>query len=100
MRKTDKKKDNAIRAALTDACETALTHHDGFAWLTHSADYKAFPDSLLVVCVYDTDDHLARGDLQGMRTLIKQKLAAIDIVINDDHRQIRFDTEERRKSLH
>ena len=43
MTKTDKKRDKAIREALTKACEIALQRNDGFQWLTHEVDYKRFP---------------------------------------------------------
>lgn len=94
MRKTDKKIDNAMTAALTEVCDIALKEYQGFKWLTHFANYNYFPGSLSVVCVYDTNDHLATTDREGMGTLIKQKLAAIDVKIKDIHQHISFDTEE------
>ena len=94
MRKTDKKRENALRQALTEACETALEKYEGFQWLTHFVNYSDFPASLSIVCVYDTNAHLAKTDKEGMRALIKEKLASIDIKMNDSHQQVRFDTEE------
>ncbi|MCI3945217.1 hypothetical protein BW686_12670 [Pseudomonas syringae] len=40
--------------ALTQACETAKSEMPGFRWLTHEVDYAAFPASLQVVWVFDT----------------------------------------------
>ncbi len=94
MRKTDKKIENALRQSLTEACETALVKYEGFQWLTHFVNYSDFPASLSIVCVYDTNAHLAKTDKEGMRALIKEKLASIGIKMNDDRQQVRFDTEE------
>ncbi|WP_165662551.1 hypothetical protein [Oceanimonas sp. MB9] len=97
MRKTDKKIDNAIRVALTEACEVAQDESEGFMWLTHFVNYNSFPGSLSVVCVYDTNAHLAKANLDGMRSLIKKKLASINIDIKDIRRHVSFDTEEKCK---
>jgi len=94
MRKTDKKIENSLRQALTEACETALVKYEGFQWLTHFVNYGDFPASLLIVCVYDTNAHLAKTDKEGMRALIKEKLASIGIKMKDCRQQVRFDTEE------
>ncbi|SEF80192.1 hypothetical protein [Marinobacterium lutimaris] len=94
MRKTDKKTDNAIRLALTEACEIALTRHPGFEWLTHLVDYNRFPESLTVVCVFDTTANLAKTDQQALSTLILDKLAASNIRVNNPRRLVRCDSEE------
>ena len=94
MRKTDKKIENALRQALTEACEVALDNHEGFQWLTHFVSYSDFPASLSIVCVYDKNSHLAKTDKEGMRALIKEKLASIDIKLKDCRQQVHFDTEE------
>ncbi|WP_417445538.1 hypothetical protein [Kangiella sp.] len=94
MRKTDKKIDNALRAALTEACEIALENYDGFEWLTHFVNYNDFPGSLKVVCIYDTNARLEKTDKQAVRSLIREKLASIAINMKDSRQQISFDTEE------
>lgn len=94
MRKTDKKIENALRQALTEACEAALEKYEGFQWLTHFVKYSDFPASLSIVCVYDINAHLAKTDKEGMRVLIKEKLASIGITLKDCRQQVRFDTEE------
>ncbi len=94
MRKTDKKIDKALRIMLTEVCAVAQKNSEGFVWLTHFANYADFPRSLSVVCIYDTENHLADADLDYMRTLIKEKLALVDISMNDIRSQVSFDTEE------
>lgn len=94
MRKTDKKMENAIRVALTEACEIAQEHYPGFEWLTHVADYDNFPDSLSVVCIYDTNANLANTDRDAVRALIRETLLSIDIRVRHAQRQVSFDTEE------
>lgn len=59
MRKSDKKLDNAIRNALIDVCKQAQRSFEGFQWLTHSVNYDNFPNSLKIICVFNTDEHLA-----------------------------------------
>lgn len=94
MRKTDRKTENLIIRALTEACEVALERFDGFRWLTHFVDYQRFPASLTIVCVYDTNAQLAHTDREAMCELIKAELASVGIPIKDIRRQVRFDTEE------
>ncbi|MFT5709574.1 MAG: hypothetical protein ACI8QT_000260 [Halioglobus sp.] len=94
MRKTDKKTDNAIIEVLTEVCDIAQENYDGFKWITHFANYNNFPDSLSVVCIYDTNKQLQKTDVNGLRILINEKLSSIDIDIKDLRRQVNFDTEE------
>lgn len=54
MRKTDKKREKQLVHRLNDVCETALAKPlPGFCWLTHTADYQRFPNSLQVYCVVE-----------------------------------------------
>lgn len=98
MRKTDKKTDNQLRVTLTDVCETALEEFTGFEWLTHLVNYSNFPKSLKIVCIFDTDDNLARfmaeDNSRVLNTLIQKKLLGIGVVINDTTKHIHYDTEE------
>lgn len=94
MRKTDKKIDNSIIKVLTEVCEIAQENYDGFKWITHFANYKNFPHSLSIVCVYDRNQQLQKTDTKRLCTLIKEKLASIDIDIYDIHQRVTFDTEE------
>lgn len=94
MRKSDKKLDKAIRNALTEACDEALERGDGFQWLTHEVNYNAFPASLRVVCVYDTDEHLSAANTEWLRQVVDSKLQTIDVRLVDAAKQISFDTEQ------
>ena len=98
MKKTDKKIENSLREALTEVCEVGLDDVAGFKWITHFANYSNFPGSLLVVCIFDTNNDLsnaykAHSD-DFLRSLIKEKLSAADIHIKDLRQQVNFDTEE------
>jgi hypothetical protein len=46
-------------------------------------NYGDFPSSLSIVCVYDTNARLAKTDKEGMRALIKEKLASIGVNLKD-----------------
>lgn len=96
MRKTDKKIDNQLRDILTDVCDDALKEFTGFQWLTHVVNYANFPNSLKVICVFDTNLNLnsfmSATDRNVLTILIKKKLFEINIDINSNH--ILFDTEE------
>ncbi|MGO2356179.1 MAG: Fis family transcriptional regulator [Marinomonas foliarum] len=98
MKKSDKKIDNALRSALTNVCEAALGKVDGFVWLTHVVNYNAFPNSLKIICVFETDEALANaiGAKQDdfFYLLINRELSAVNIQLNKLRQQVGFDTEE------
>ena len=98
MKKTDKKIDNSIRTALTEVCEIALNEVDGFQWITHLVNYKYFPESLSVVCVFGTDNDLSNilntHQDDYLKKLIKERLGNVGIHIKNINRQVTFDTEE------
>lgn len=98
MKKTDKKIENSLRQSLTEVCEVALYEVAEFKWLTHLVDYRDFPGSLSIVCVFETDDGLSRaldaGQGEYLRRLIKEQLTATGIALKDIRSQVRFDTEE------
>ena len=98
MRKTDKKIANSLRLALTEVCETALVNVEGFKWLTHFANYNSFPDSLSVVCVFNTRAQLAQATTSQkddyLRDLIKQKLESAGIKVRNIRQHVSFDTED------
>ena len=89
MKKTAKKIDNSICLALTQLCETKLKQVDGFQWITHSVNYKQFPSSLLVTCLFDSAANLATINEAPLRQAIQQALAKLDIAIAPQ--QISFD---------
>lgn len=96
--KTQKKTDNNIRIALTEVCEQALQEVPGFKWLTHQADYSNFPASLLVTCVFDTEEHVLQaktaGHTSAMQKRIHGKLLKVGIVVKRVAQQVIFDSEE------
>ncbi len=98
MKKTNKKIENSIRGALTEVCDIALNEVPGFQWLTHFINYKRFPDSLSIVCIFATNTDLANVLLAKqddfLRSVIREKLSTVGIPIKDIARQVCFDTEE------
>ncbi|MBU3069712.1 Fis family transcriptional regulator [Aestuariicella sp. G3-2] len=96
--KTEKKIDNNIRLALTDVCEQALGQLQGFEWLTHQANYTNFPASLVVTCVFDTEDNLqlaeASGEADVLKKQIQAKLLKVGVKFKALNRQVMFDSEE------
>ena len=96
--KTQKKTDNNVRLALTDACEQFLEDIVGFQWLTHEANYSKFPASLLITCVFDTDDNHQQACKNGhsvkMQNLIQAKLIKVGVKLKSPKQQVIFDSEE------
>ncbi|HEY7772864.1 MAG TPA: Fis family transcriptional regulator [Marinagarivorans sp.] len=96
--KTQKRIDNNIRLALTSVCEQALKDVPHFQWLTHQVDYTNFPASLLITCVFDTDDHLAQArealHTEQMQKQLQAKLFKIGVKLACPKNQVRFDTEQ------
>ncbi|QDP01423.1 hypothetical protein [Thalassotalea sp. PS06] len=94
MRKSDKKTDNAIRKVLTEACDQALEEYPGFKWLTHTVNYDRFPESLVVICVFETNEQITQVDIEEIRNLMQRKLSSIGINLKKAHKQVRIDSEE------
>ncbi|WP_439101710.1 hypothetical protein [Congregibacter sp.] len=98
MRKTDKKLERGLVNTLTRICDEALEEIPGFAWLTHFVDYNNFPESLRIVCVFETDEQLeavraAQKDARLSARVI-EGLKSVGVSISPRGRQIQFDTEE------
>jgi len=98
VNKTEKKLEKAIVNQLTLVCEETLKSDIGFEWLTHTVDYKRFPKSLKITCVFDTRINLEQA-IKNNVTLtlidkIKSKLELADIRLKKANRQIFFDCEE------
>ncbi len=98
MRKSDKKIDNELRLVLTDVCEQALKDITGFQWLTHLVNYDDYPNSLKVVCVFDSNEnlnyYLLSDDNQGLVSLIQSEFKTMDIKLKRIADHITYDTEE------
>lgn len=80
------------------ACETAKETVPGFEWLTHRASYDRFPGSLVVTCVFDTNDSYLSAceeklDLY-LSSLIQKQLLKVGIVIKVPRNLVRFDNEQ------
>lgn len=104
MRKSDKKIDNQIIKALTDVCHSALEDIDGFEWLTHTVNFDQFPESLKIVCVFDSNIKLANyiksSDNEHLTSLIEHSLNNIGIKLKNAKKQITLDSEEHCASQH
>lgn len=87
-----------LASTLTESCETAKAEIVGFSWLTHEVDYAAFPASLRVVWIFDTqaqkDQALASGQRQRMIELTAVALEAADVVVTNVSARVQFDSEE------
>ncbi|MDU0354723.1 Fis family transcriptional regulator [Paraglaciecola aquimarina] len=98
MNKTIKKLDNNVIKGLTVVCGSAKAEIVGFEWLTHTANYSNFPASLLVTCVFDTNQSLleAKANQQDVliRKMVQQQLLKVGVLIKNAKYQVCFDTEE------
>ncbi len=104
MRKSDKKIDNKLRVALTEICEIALERFNGFEWLTHDTNYKNFPASLRIICVFDTnanlDLFLASKARHEFSCLLQKKLFEIDVNLISMAKHLSYDSEQNCKHSH
>ncbi|VUD40395.1 hypothetical protein TDB9533_00182 [Thalassocella blandensis] len=94
--KTQKKLDSKIRELLTRICEHELKMIPGFSWITHQADFSNFPASLIIVCVFDTEESKqgAAGDLPAIYKNIQAGLLKLGVVMKHLDRQIFLDSDE------
>ncbi len=92
--KTEKKIDNNVRLALTSSCEQFLEDVPGFLWLTHQANYTNFPASLLITCVFNTEESGQDADETAIHKLIQSKLLKIGVKLKAPKLQVIFDSEE------
>lgn len=104
MKKSDKKLDNQIRLALNELCESHLKSVNGFEWLTHQANFARFPESLMVVCVFNDNESLAAAKQSGELTAIESRLISIlnnlNIKLNKPTKHFHFDTEQNCTETH
>ena len=90
--------DNYIRRVLNYVCEISLKDIDGFAWLTHTVNYAQFPQSLKVICVFDTLEELTtflqseQHNLLNIR--VHRELTTLDISLKPNVKMVVYDTEE------
>lgn len=86
-----------LASTLTEACETAKAEIVGFSWLTHEVDYAAFPASLRVVWIFDTQaekDQAVAGQRERMIELTAEALEAAEVVLTNVAARVQFDSEE------
>ncbi|MEZ9906333.1 Fis family transcriptional regulator [Vibrio breoganii] len=95
MRKTDKKIENRIRSVLTEVCEDTLKGYDGFLWVTHTVNYSSFPQSLRIVCVFDTNqdraNFLAGEGPLNVSTTIQKAFDQVGIQLKNVDKQISYE---------
>ena len=98
MKKTNKKIEKNLITALTKVCDQALDQVEGFQWLTHMVSFNQFPESLSIICVFDTLDALEQAqstaEVEALYDLIRRELKSVNISVRDITRHVRFDTEQ------
>ena len=94
MKKTDKKREKSIVQGLTRVCEIAKNEVGGFKWLTHTVDYGDFPNSLMVHCIFTSDESIKQvidsGQDKAIFKLICDELVSIDINFKDVSNGVTF----------
>ncbi|WP_047303654.1 hypothetical protein [Pseudomonas fluorescens] len=87
-----------LAATLTQACEAAKAEIMGFSWLTHEVDYAAFPASLVVAWIFDTQAHkeqaLTAGQGARMIELTARALGEAGVHLEPLASHVFFDSEE------
>ncbi|WP_072669347.1 Fis family transcriptional regulator [Vibrio injensis] len=100
MRKSDKKIENLIREVLTEVCESTLKDYDGFLWVTHTVKYTSFPQSLAIVCVFETNQYRANFLLgegrQHVSTTIQKAFNQVGVPLKNADKQISYDIQQKR----
>jgi len=98
LSKTNQKIDNNVCKALTIACESSLHEVTGFVWLTHRANYTNFPASLIITCVFNTNEEIdamkALNHDDFLRDSIQQQLLKVGVVVKNIKNTVHFDSEE------
>ena len=104
LSKTNQKIDNNVCKALTIACESSLHDVAGFVWLTHRANYTNFPASLVITCVFNTEEEVeAMKTLQQDETMmatIQKQLLKVGVVVKNIKKSVHFDSEQACQAKH
>lgn len=104
MRKSDKKVEKLIRDVLTEVCEDTLKGYDGFLWVTHTVKFSSFPQSLEIVCVFETnqdrENFLAGEGHQHVSTTIQTAFNKVGVQLKNVGKQISYDTQQKRERSH
>ena len=84
---------------LTTACEIAKSEIVGFQWLTHEVDYAHFPQSLMVIWVFDNEASKGQATAGAQRArmleLTQAAIEEIGISVANIADHVRFDSEQR-----
>ena len=101
MRKSDKKIENQIRDVLTEVCEDTLKGYEGFLWVTHTVKFSSFPQSLKIVCVFETDqdrtNFLMGEDPLHVSTTIQKAFNKVGVELKNVDKHISYDTQKNRE---
>lgn len=104
LSKTNQKIDNNVCKALTIACESSLHEVAGFVWLTHRANYTNFPASLVITCVFNSNEEIAEMKAQQqdelLRLSIQKQLVKVGVVVKNIKQSVHFDSEEACQQQH
>lgn len=104
LTKTTQKLENNICKALTIVCEDKLHEVEGFCWLTHRVNYTDFPGSLVVTCVFDTEESIEKMKQaqldDSFKKSIQKQLLKIGVTLKNMNRNIHFDSEEACQKSH
>ncbi len=96
MRKSDKKIDNLIREVLTEICEGTLKNYDGFLWVTHTVKFPSFPQSLHIICVFESNqdraNFLMSDGQQHVSTTIQKAFHQVGVQLKNANKQISYET--------
>ncbi|MBQ4798775.1 hypothetical protein J8L73_06480 [Pseudoalteromonas sp. MMG006] len=90
MTKTQKLRDKQIRQALTTACDSIKHAYPGFAYLTHTIDFKNETKSLKVKCYFEDDMayHESETHLNQIVDIITAEVGKINLPVTT--KQISF----------
>lgn len=98
LTKTNKKIDANICKALTLACDFSLHQIPGFLWLTHRVNYTNFPASLVVTCVFASEQDITDANDKQLdkvlRKTVQNHLLKLGIVLKNINSAVCFDSEE------
>nr|WP_136251797.1 Fis family transcriptional regulator [Ningiella ruwaisensis] len=98
MKKTIKKLDNNVVKALTKVCERLKDKNPHFLWLTHTADYANFPNSLLVYFVFSDRNAVSEFNCSDEKDRVikhmHSELLKAGVLLKQPKRHVFVDSEE------
>lgn len=101
MRKSDKKIENQIRDVLTEVCEDTLKGYEGFLWVTHTVKYSSFPQSLKIICVFETDqdreNFLMEENQLHVSATIQKAFDKVGVQLKNVDKHISYDMKKNRE---